>query len=675
MSLHDACVLTWVGGTLAVVAAQPVAPAVTPSGVDPVRIAFVQVPTESGQPCTKTIADTLVADRYQTGNRLIVAHLNDVAHTRRVVTGDWVCAADPAFNDDGSRLLFAGKRATDSFLQIWELSEGQAHPQRVVSCEADCITPVYLPNGRVLFASLLAGEYEEHGGKLSFSLYDIGAGEQAPTRLTFNPSSEFEPVVLPDGRILHASWQHVGNHFWPSGLFALMLVNSDGTGVFPLTGHDRRPWLKRSPTVFGEDGVAFVASQRYEPFGAGTLLASSLNDPLAPYRTLAPASKGLVADAAGAMNGMVVVAANLTAGNGTFGLYRLQGNELQLLFDDPDYHELKPALVEGRPRPMTRISTVVPGTTFGYLLALNCYQTDRAVQGALKPGAIHRVRVLEGAPARTDALRPSAFLAAPGREAEPMIWPGSATGAVPVRILGEVPVEADGSFYAKVPADRPLRVQLIDQEGFALVNQRAWFWVRPNERRACIGCHEDRELAPANATPLAASRPPADLTDPTGWRSVSFRTDIQPMLGATCALSSCHRQPEPAAGLDLSADGFCAPEDAVSAKLFGSAYANLLARQEHKPFEVGGRRVHPGDARGSPLLWMLYGRPLAPQYSPAPFDRPMASPHPGPMLPEGQLDLIRQWIDLGAQYDSPGGPGSWGNRSGPAGAKEDHGED
>ena len=59
------------------------------------------------------------------------------------------------------------------------------------------------------------------------------------------------------------------------------------------------------------------------------------------------------------------------------------------------------------------------------------------------------------------------------------------------------------------------------------------------------------------------------------------------------------------------------------------------------------------------MLWMLYGRPLAAQYEPAPFDRPLISPHPGPMLPEALLDLIRKWIDLGAPYDDESPPGPW----------------
>ena len=89
------------------------------------------------------------------------------------------------------------------------------------------------------------------------------------------------------------------------------------------------------------------------------------------------------------------------------------------------------------------------------------------------------------------------------------------------------------------------------------------------------------------------------------------------------------------------------------------AYAGLLQRQAGKPFAVGGRRVHPGDSRSSPLLWMLYGETLADQYAPAPFDRPLLAPHPDTPLTPEQLDLFKKWIDLGAQYDTTAAPGPW----------------
>jgi hypothetical protein len=69
----------------------------------------------------------------------------------------------------------------------------------------------------------------------------------------------------------------------------------------------------------------------------------------------------------------------------------------------------------------------------------------------------------------------------------------------------EAPVESDGSFVIEVPADRPLRLQLIGPDG-ALAEDPSLIWVRPNENRGCIGCHEDAEASPENRVPLALER-------------------------------------------------------------------------------------------------------------------------------------------------------------------------
>jgi hypothetical protein len=412
--------------------------------------------------------------------------------------------------------------------------------------------------------------------------------------------------------------------------------------------------------MLGGDRIAFIQSDSSESFGAGVLKASSLNDAFAPYQTLVPEEGYTVSGVAPLPDGSLVVSARpADESRKTFGLYSLTDGVMRLLYDDPAHHELSPAVGMAKKRPEVRISTVEPDTPYGYLLVLNCYDTDRTDQHPLAKGSVGKVRVIEGRPVRHQDGRGPKFFSVPGREGEPLIRPNSATGYIPSRILGEVPPAADGSIYLKVPADRPLRMQLIDNEGFALKNERAWFWVRPNERRVCIGCHENRELTAANATPLAAARVPTDLTESSGWRTVSFRHDIQPILTANCAVSGCHVPPTPPAGLNQTADWLNGDKDAVLADRFGPAYANHLKRRENKPFSIGGRRVHPGDARCSPMLWMLYGRALGRQYKPAPFDTPMISPHPGPMLPEAQLELIRKWVDLGAPYDDESPPGPW----------------
>jgi hypothetical protein len=74
--------------------------------------------------------------------------------------------------------------------------------------------------------------------------------------------------------------------------------------------------------------------------------------------------------------------------------------------------------------------------------------------------------------------------------------------------LGTVNVEEDGSFYLKALADVPVRIQTLDESGKIVRGPGAWIWLRPNERRGCIGCHEDHELAPENRVALAVKKPP-----------------------------------------------------------------------------------------------------------------------------------------------------------------------
>ena len=629
-------------------------------GVGWYDLAFVQVPVSAAHGAGGDIHNTILSGRYFQGMQIVLASTENVATSQRVATKGFLCATDPAFSQDGTHLIFSGKRSEKDRLQIWEISSDNPEPQQVVTCDADCIHPQYLPNGHIVFASLLPREYEEHGGQYSFSLYEWAPDSDAPNRLTFNPSSEFDPALLDDGRLIFSSWQHVGNHYWPRGNMALMLINWDGTGLFPLTGNHRQPWLKRGATQSGDDLIAFVQVDSFYEFGAGSLVTTDLNNAFAPYEPLISPEEYKVSDVVPLPNGNLLVSA-LPAGNPeqSFGLYVREKVEVRLLYDNPDYHELSPTVFLPDRRPDTRFSTVVPGTPYGYLLILNCYETDRIDQALLNSESVETIRVIEGIPIRHDGNQGPEFFSVAGRDEEPLICPNSATGYIPARILGEVPPASDGSIYLKVPADRPLRLQLMDREGLTIMNERAWFWVRPNERRVCIGCHENRELSPDNATPRAAKRMATDLTDPTSWQTVSFRHDIQPILTSNCAVPGCHVPPRPMAGLNLKPDQLNGDKDAVLADRFGPAYANLLKRQDGKPFAVGGRLVHPGDSRGSPLLWMLYGRALAPQYDLAPFETPINASHPGPMLPEEHLEMIRKWIDLGALYDDRVSIGAW----------------
>ncbi len=122
----------------------------------------------------------------------------------------------------------------------------------------------------------------------------------------------------------------------------------------------------------------------------------------------------------------------------------------------------------------------------------------------------------------------------------------------PVRVLGEVPVEKDGSASFQVPADTPVYFQLLDENHMELRRMRSFISFQPGEQRMCVGCHETRGVAPAaDQFPVALLRAPSEpLPPPWGQQAISFLRDIQPIFDRHC--TKCHSGMKPAAQLDFS---------------------------------------------------------------------------------------------------------------------------
>ena len=67
------------------------------------------------------------------------------------------------------------------------------------------------------------------------------------------------------------------------------------------------------------------------------------------------------------------------------------------------------------------------------------------------------------------------------------------------QILGYVPIQPDGSFKLKAPADTPLALAIVDEYGRAYQTHTNWIQVRPGERRTCDGCHSPRRGGSLNS--------------------------------------------------------------------------------------------------------------------------------------------------------------------------------
>ena len=66
-------------------------------------------------------------------------------------------------------------------------------------------------------------------------------------RVSFNQSDDFDPTLLPDGRIMFTRWEHFGT----MNRFPLFFTNPDGSGTFHLYGPHSRNFFHPTPTPDG----------------------------------------------------------------------------------------------------------------------------------------------------------------------------------------------------------------------------------------------------------------------------------------------------------------------------------------------------------------------------------------------------------------------------------------
>lgn len=83
---------------------------------------------------------------------------------------------------------------------------------------------------------------------------------------------------------------------------------------------------------------------------------------------------------------------------------------------------------------------------------------------------------------------------------------------------GRLPVAADGSVAAFVPARRALTWQLTDADGVGVVRERYWLTFQPGEIRTCPACHGPSERDQAGNLPVT-NAPQALLTLLQEWKS------------------------------------------------------------------------------------------------------------------------------------------------------------
>ncbi len=415
-------------------------------------------------------------ERFPRGAQLLLVRDGEAAP---LVAG-FADTADANVSFDAQRVLFAGKRAAGDPWQIWELTLKDGSVRKVIDTQTDAERPFYLPGGRMVWAQRTASGFriesarDGHPPKVPFLNPTAGPGVLP---LTYIQTSAFPTAILADGRILFESGYPLGAGAIPE----LYVVYADGSGVESYRcDHGRARW---GGSQLASGDVVFTHGRSLARFTSALAQETPVTAPPAEYA-------GAIAETASGE--WLFSARKAGATHYAIDLWRPGSPSLENVLAKRGENLVEPVLVAQRTPPRRFPSDLHPWN-YANLLALD---SRLSLAGNLK---------------RTPA---SVRLETQDRNGR-------------VQVNGTAPVAPDGSFFVKVPGDRPIRFLLLDRKGAVLRREHGWFWSRGGEQRTCAGCHAGPALSPENRVPavLLRTTTPVDLTgDPL---RTSMRADVQ----------------------------------------------------------------------------------------------------------------------------------------------------
>jgi YVTN family beta-propeller protein len=441
------------------------------------------------------------------------------------LTLEFAAASRPDVSFDGRRILFIGQRTRDDLPAVWEMEADGGNPREMIAGTAACSAAIYLSTIYTLDAdepvyqlAVCAGPGQVVAtgapGTVAFTpvpaLFTCRMDGRRLERITFAPDGVSEPYLLSDGRLLYTGRTAQGGD-------ALFSVHTDGTDL----------------SLFAEPGIAGARCRCLceTPDGwvtyleNGALAAVRRARSLHTRRLVSATDDGQYHSATSLPDGRLLVSfcGRTDPGYGLYVLDPQTGTRVACLYTSPEWHAVDGQLLRARAVPAGRSSVVTKDAATGFVYALNCYESDTGAGKKIRPGEIRRLQVFRGTPTRGTAEPPQAEL------------------------LAEVPVEADGSFFLEVPACVPLCWQTLGADGTILQSMKNWIWVMPREGRGCVGCHEDRELAPPNRFTLAlrAGPRPVGVTSSAAQTQPANATQPQEHLVETRTHPGAPRSDEP----------------------------------------------------------------------------------------------------------------------------------
>ncbi|MDR3093434.1 MAG: hypothetical protein LBU62_02175 [Bacteroidales bacterium] len=587
--------------------------------------------------------------RFKAGSQLKIIHFDTKEVITLLETAEGVIR-DPEVHFDARKILFSMRKNLDDSYHIYEINtDGTQLRQLTFMKDVDDLDPFYLADDHIAFSSTREPKYCMCNRHIMANMYRMEPDGSNIYQISKNPLFDGHGSLMPDGRILYDRWEYVDRNYGDAQ--SLWTSNPDGTNhvlywgnntpspgavidarVIPGSNqavcvfsscHDR-PWgaiavIDRRIGMDGPQPVVHIwpdNARQYlwesdHPFDDQSLYFDNMSRLQQKFEDPFPLSEQYF-----------ICSGQVKQGNDRMGLYLLdtQGNN-RLLYEENTLgcYDPVPLVVRQRPPviPVRRNFT----DSVGYFYVQDVYQGTQ-MEGVQR-GEAKYIRIVETPEKRFWA--PQKW-GGQGSELPAMNWDDFNNK----RILGTVPVNDDGSAYFEAPAEKFVYFQLLDKDGQMIQSMRSGTMVQPGEKNGCIGCHENRGVAPSwqkhhGATSALLGNPVKPKPRQGKTEEFSYVKEVQPVFDRYCV--QCH-QPAKKAGKTLNLQG-------DAALVFNPSYSELWVKGYIKP--VGGGPAQNISARGwgssaSKLITVLRKK------------------HAGITLDSASMEAITTWIDLNAPY-------------------------
>ena len=534
---------------------------------------------------------------------------------------------DPRVHYDGGKILFSYRKGGTHHYHLCEINTDGSGFRQLTFGDWDDVDPAYLPDGGIIFASSRGSRFIPCNRVQVAILYRMDADGGNMLCLSASTLLDDRPAVLPDGRVVYTRWEYLDRA--AEKFRDLWVMNPDGTGQMVLFGGMGRPYPQffakcDALPIPGTNKVVSVFSPALgQRENAGNVMVVDLAagpDDWSAAKQVSPTVPNLVWTT-GLGHGRegfrdpypLSEDCFLVASDKSLLILGGKGETEEIHRAEKTVHD--PRVICARPRePVVPPRSDLQKTT-GQLVLSDVYY-GRNMKG-VERGDVKRLLVLEDLP------KPSSLHGLPGAF--------SMGGTFTLRrILGSVPVEADGSASFEVPSLRAIYFVALDEKGLAVKRMQSFTMLMPGEAQGCVGCHEPRtgttSLPAASGALMALERPPSRIEPIPGVPEViDYPRDVQPVWDRHCV--SCHSAEEPSGHVVLTGD---------HNEWFTQSYYALFAYEQIsdvRNWEENGNNPPWGFGTGaSPLMKIIDGS------------------HYDAKLTKQEHDLVRLWVESSAVF-------------------------